>query len=225
VRVLTKIAPNGYPVFFDTLAYLVLLVGLYRALKEFSICLNGKAGQVLAGILCVSLVSLTLRAYPILHRSSVVSSARGTLYTEAPFGDDFSELLAFVESAKQKSERFVVLPEDTALYFFSGTFAPSRWYAVIPPDLPPGQVTANYIDELERADLRYVIVSNRATPEYRLPLFGVDYGQPIMAWVNQHYQVVRQIGQYAAVPFPREWGVLIYERKIVPAPAGSGGTR
>lgn len=223
VRVLTKIAPIGYPVFFDTLAYVALLVGLYRVLKQFSVDLDGKTGKVLAGILCLSLVSLTFQSYPITHRPSVVSSARGTLYTEAPFGDNFSELLAFVESAKQKSERFVVLPEDTALYFFSGTFAPSRWYAVIPPDLPPGQVTANYIDELERADLRYVIVSNRATPEYKLPLFGIDYGQPIMAWVKEHYQVVRQIGQYAAVPFPREWGVLIYERKIVPAPAD--GTR
>ena len=74
------------------------------------------------------------------------------------------------------------MPEDTALYFFAGTTAPSRWYAVIPPDLPPGEATAKYVDALERANLRYVVVPNRATPEYERPLFGVDYGRPIFAW-------------------------------------------
>jgi hypothetical protein len=29
-------------------------------------------------------------------------------------------------------------------------------------------------------------LSDRATPEYKPPLFGADYGQPIFAWLNEH---------------------------------------
>jgi hypothetical protein len=213
LRVVTKIAPGGYSVFFDTLIYLVWLVGLFGVLKRFQVDLDGRAGKVLAGILCLSMVAMTFQNYPIGERPSKISSARGTLYAAAPFGDTFSQVLAFLKAAKQRSQRFVLLPEDTALYFFSDTTAPSRWYVVIPPDLPPGEATAKYIDELERANLRYVIVSNRATPEYGLPLFGVDYGQPIFTWLHQHYHVIQRIGDYEAVPYPREWGVLIYERR------------
>ena len=213
LRVFTKIAPERYPVFYDTLLYLVWLVALYRMSKWFGVSLDGVAGRAVAGILCISLVASTLPNYPIGQRPSKISSERGTIYAATPFGEYFSQVLAFMESAKQRSERVVVMPEDTALYFFSGTSAPSRWYLVMPHLLAPGEATAKYIDELERANIRYVIVSDRATPEYGLPLFGIDYAQQVLAWVHEHYRVVQRIGGYEAVAHPREWGVLIYERK------------
>jgi hypothetical protein len=212
-RVFTKIAPERYPVFYDTLVYLVWLVGLYRMSKRFGVSLDGAAGKGVAGILCISLVASTLPNYPIGQRPSKISSERGTIYAAAPFGEYFSQVMAFMESAKQRSERVVVMPEDTALYFFSGTGAPSRWYLVLPQVLAPGDATAKYIDELERANIRYVIVSDRATPEYGRPVFGIDYAQQVLAWVHEHYRVVQRIGEYEAVAHPSEWGVLIYERK------------
>ena len=184
IRVLTKITPNGYSMFFDVLVYLVFLVGLYRVSKKFSVDLDGTFGKVLAGILCLSVAALTLEYYPIRSRSYPVSSDRGTLYTTPEVGRAFSQALAFLESARQKSQRVVVMPEDTALYFFSGTSAPSRWYIVTPQVLPPGETTDKYIAELERSDIHYVIVSDRATPEFGLPVFGVDYGQQIFAWLQ-----------------------------------------
>jgi hypothetical protein len=105
------------------------------------------------------------------------------------------------------------MPEDTALYFFSGTNAPSRWFIVTPQVLPSGRATTKYLEELDRADIRYVIVSDRATSEFGLPVFGVDYGQQIFAWLNSHFRVAQRIGEYDAVAHPREWGALVYERK------------
>ncbi len=216
IRVLTKITPNGYSMFFDVLVYLVFLVGLYRVSKQFSVDLDGTFGKAVAGILCLSVVTLTLEYYPIRSRSYAVSSDRGTLYTTPEVGKGFSQALTFMESARQKSQRVVVMPEDTALYFFSGTSAPSRWYIVTPQVLPPGQTTDKYIGELERANIRYVIVSDRATPEFGLPVFGVDYGQQIFAWLGKNFRVVERIGDYESVAFPREWGALVYERNPVP---------
>jgi len=213
IRVLTKITPNGYSMFFDVLVYVVFLVGLYRVSKQFSVDLDGTFGKVLAGILCLSVATLTLEYYPIHSRSYTVSSNRGTLYASPEVGKAFSEALTFLESARQKSQCVVVMPEDTALYFFSGTSAPSRWYIVTPQVLPPGETTDKYIAELERADIRYAIVSDRATPEFGLPVFGVDYGQQIFAWLQSNFRVVQRIGDYEPVAFPREWGALVYERR------------
>jgi hypothetical protein len=212
-RVLTKITPNGYSMFFDVLVYLVFLVGLYRISKLLSLDLDGALGNSLAGILCLSVLTLAIEYYPIHSRSYPVSSDRGALYVTPEVGRAFAQVLTFLKSAQQKSQRVVVMPEDTALYFFSGISAPSRWYIVTPQVLPPGEATAEYIQELDRADIHYVIVSDRGTPEFRLPIFGVDYGQQISAWLKKDFRVVQQFGAYEPVAFPREWGVLVYERK------------
>jgi len=213
VRSLTKMSPYGYAMYFDVLVYLMCLVGLSDVAKRFSVRLDGVFGGVLAAILCASVVALTLDYYPIRERSYVVSSERGTLYTSPELGKGYSQALGFLESAKRNSERVVILPEDTSLYFLSETSAPSRWYLVLPQVLPPGQATTDYIQELKRADPRYILVSDRATPEFGLPLFGVDYGQQIMAWIREHYRVTQTIGDYQPVAFPREWGALVYERR------------
>lgn len=213
VRALVKMTPNGYSMFFDVLVYLMWLVGLYSVARQLSIELDGIFGAAIAGILCVSVATLTLDYYPVAQRSYAVSSERGMLYATPEIGKGFGEALAFLDSAKRQSQRVAILPEDTSLYFFSGTSAPSRWYIVTPQVLPPGQATADYIQELERADLRYILVSDRATPEFVLPIFGVDYGRQIAAWIEEHYRLAGQIGDYEPVAFPRQWGALIYERR------------
>ena len=218
VRALTKITPNGYSIYFDVLVYLVLLVGLYQMSKRFSVNLDGDFGKAVSGVLCVSVATLTLEYYPIHSRSYVVSSARGMLYTTPEIGKGFSQALEFIEAAKRNSQRVVVMPEDTALYFLSGDFsnstgAPSRWYIVTPQVLPPGQATAKYIEELERANVQYILVSDRSAREFGLPVFGVDYGQQILTWLETNYRLVLRIGDYEPVAYPKEWGALVYERK------------
>lgn len=213
VRVLTRIVPTGYSMFFDVLIYLAWLVGLVEVSKRFSIALDGNFGKALAGIICMCLVALTLDYYPIRQRSYLVSSERGTLYTTPAIGKGFAQVLAFLDSARRNSQSFAIMPEDTSLYFLSGAIAPSPWYIVTPQVLPPGEPTANYIRELERADLRYIVISDRSTPEFGLPVFGVDYGQPILQWIKANYRLAQQIGDYQPVAFPAEWGALIYERK------------
>jgi hypothetical protein len=217
MRVLTQIQPGQRPIFFDTLVYLVWLVGLYEVSKRFSVDLDGRLGKILAGVLCVSILALTFNYYPVHQRSYRVSTARGTLFATPSVGKPFSQVLAFMENAKRLSQEVVVMPEDTGLYYLSGTVAPSRWYIVTGQVLPPGETTARYVEELERANIRYVILSDRAIPEYGIPVFGVDYGLQISAWLQENYRVVQRIGNYEAVAEPKEWGVLIYERKTIGA--------
>ena len=106
-----------------------------------------------------------------------------------------------------RSERFVVMPEDTALYYFTGTVAPGRWYVVTPQVLPPGAPTGAYLAELDRSRIEYVVLSNRATPEYGPAVFVVDYQQAIYGWIENNFELIRQIGDYQRDPYPPGWGV------------------
>ncbi len=213
IRALTKITPWGYSMFFDVLVYLAWLVALCRASARFSVDLTGAFGAMLAFVLCLSTLALTLERYPIRQRSYPISSERGLLYASPELGRGFSQALAFLEAAKQASQSVVILPEDTSLYFLSGTLAPSRWYLVLPQVLAPGKATSDYLAELERANPRYILITDRSTTEFGLPVFGIDYGQRILAWVKQHYRVTRQIGDFEPVAYPRAWGALVYERQ------------
>lgn len=213
VRSLTKMAPDGYAMFFDVLAYLMWLVAVFQIARRLSIHLDGAFGAGIAALCCAGVAALTLEYYPVAQRNFVVSSERGTLYTTPEIGKGFQEAIAFLERARRDGQNAVILPEDTFLYFFSGTLAPSRWYMALPQALAPGRLTQEYIDELDLARPRYILVSDRATPEFGLPLFGVDYAQPIQAWIEQHYRVVQSLGDYRQVQYPRAWGALVYERR------------
>jgi len=213
-RVLTKFAPTGYPVFFDTLGYLAWLVALYKLSEYLPAPPPDRIWKGAAILLCSGIVALTLIDYPIFLRKFLIRSPRGSIYTLRTTGEAFTQTIDFINTLKARSERFIVMPEDTSLYFFTGTLAPIRQYIFTPQLLPPDETT-RVLEELDRIPIQYVILSDRATPEYGLSRFGVDYGQEIGRWLRQKFIVVRQIGKYEQVDYPAEWGVRVYERKPV----------
>jgi hypothetical protein len=121
------------------------------------------------------------------------------------------EALQFIDSAKRHNEKVLVLPEETTLYFFSETSAPSSWYVATPGVIPEGWI-ASYLSEMDRQRVRYVLLSNRGTPEYGTPIFGQDYNQELYAWIQRNYRPVRTIGHYERVAVPKQWAAMVYER-------------
>ena len=222
-RVLTAMAPTEYPIFYDTTAYLAWLVALYALSRYLPVQPPAPVWKGLSALSCCGVASITLLYYPVQERTFLISSPRGSLYTDQRTGEAFTKVLAFLESAKSRSEHFAVMPEDTSLYYFSATLAPSRWYDLTPGVLPPGAATSRYLDELDRAQVKYVVLSDRSTPAYRVPIFGADYDQPIYQWLQQNFDVVAKIGDYERVPHPAHWGVLIYARKAGPTSVAFDG--
>lgn len=212
-RVATAMGPNGYPIFYDTTAYLAWLVTLYMLSSYLPMKPSDRIWKGFSGLMCCGVACITLPYYPIQERPFLISSQRGSVYTDQATGETFSTVLAFLESAKSRSERFAIMPEEVSLYYFSATLAPSRWYELTPGVLPPGEATSRYLEELDRAQVKYVILSNRATPEYGVPIFGTDYNQTIYRWLEQNFKVIAKVGAYERVARPANWGVLIYERK------------
>jgi hypothetical protein len=213
-RVWMDVSPEGYAVFYDTAAYLAWLVAMYKACDSLPEHISCRMWQAVSSVLCIGVLVCTAVHYPLHLRRFKVSSNRGSFRTTQATGQAYAQVLSFLEGAKSRSESFVILPEDTALYYLSVSYAPSRWYVLIPPVLPPSE-QGSYIADLERAHVKYVLVSNRATPEYGKPIFGIDYNQEIYRWIQQNFEIKTRIGSPERVPNPAEWGVEIYERKAL----------
>ena len=101
------------------------------------------------------------------------------------------------------------IPEDTSLYFLSGTYCPTRVFMFVPGLLVPGKMTDELIAEIERAPVRYLIWSNRTFSEMGVPNFGTDFDRRLGDYFRTHYRFVRPL----APPPMGSWTAGIYERK------------
>jgi hypothetical protein len=212
-RALVKIEPYGYAIFYDTLSYVAFLVIMWKAARHFGASNSKQLWICTSGLLCCGLVSLVISNYGIYRRPFLVSTPRGSVYTRRETGEAFTQALTFLNQVQSRGDRFVIWPEEAALYYFTGTVAPSRWYALTPGILPEGSLTVEFLDDLDRHQVNYVLLSNRATPEYGVPFFGVDYNREIYRWLVQNFRVVRTFGEYQRVVSPTDWAAQVWERK------------
>jgi hypothetical protein len=214
-RTLTRIQPTGYPIFYDTLAFVASLIALRQLASFIRVPDCKRLWGWTSAVLCCGIASLAAVYYPVQRHSFPISTARGSLYTDPSTGEAFAGALAFLNEAAAHSEKFVVWPEEAAFYYFTGTVAPSRWYVLAPGILPPGELTSGFLDELDRQHVKYVALSNRSSPEYKVPIFGVDYNQQVYGWLTRNFRLIRTFGDFQRVAFPPHWAIQIWERQPV----------
>lgn len=212
LRALTKMNPAYYSIFYSTAAYLSWLVALYTFSRYLPTQPTERIWKGFSIILCCGLIVITIPYYRVDKRQFLISSPRGSIYTDQWTGKGYIRLLNFLDSVESRSGLFVTMPEDVSLYFFSSILAPSRWHTLAPGILPPGELTSSYLQELDRIKVKYVILSNRSTPEYGVPIFGDDYNQAVYQWLEQNYKVIDKVGDFERVAYPSHWGALVYER-------------
>lgn len=212
-RVLTKMMPVGYSIFYNTTAYLSWIVALYTISRYLPVKPKEHIWKIFSILLCGILIFITIPYYYNVHqRQYLISTPRGKIYTDKSTGEGYIRLLTFLDSVKSQSEFFLTIPEDVSLYYFSSTLAPSRWHTLTPGILPPGESTSSYLQDLDRITVKYVILSNRSAPEYGVPIFGEDYNESVYQWLEQNYKVIGQVGHYERVVRPPHWGALIFKR-------------
>jgi hypothetical protein len=104
----------------------------------------------------------------------------------------------------------LVLPEMEILYVFAGMQCPSRWYSLIPGYVAPYQ-EQRYIQEIEAADVKYILLSNTDMHQYGIEPFGVGYNQEIYRWIMENYVKIGQLGPLN--PSPKAFAVSIFAKK------------
>jgi len=145
-------------------------------------------------ILVAGLANAAVLSTRYQRRNTVtVRTARGAMTVPADMGLAINEALAFIDRRTRPGDAIAVLPEGTAITFLSGRRNPLREEIVTPGYLDAdGEQRA--IRQLDAAETALVLVPNRPTREFGPDVFGRDYAQRLMAWIEKRYTVCGVFG-------------------------------
>jgi hypothetical protein len=214
-RMLFGMLPHAYAIFYNG----PVLLGFCLLLFSIAIPANGLRGAPRLGrvtwLLCAVLCGwVTLQVYPdyreMRKRRIAFESERGTIYLPRTMLPAWAQAVDFMRDANARGEAVMSVPEDTALYFFSGVLCPVRVCIFTPGLVAPGPMTDKVVGQIKQAGVRYIIWSNRSFPEYGVPQFGVDFDVAIGEYIRNHYHPVREFGSSNRLEF---WHATLWERK------------
>jgi hypothetical protein len=209
-RILLGMNASGYPIYYNgpvILGFLLLAPSLLpRSARSPQIVFQR---QLLVCFICLTAVALHASLLPKDKNLVPLTTSRGTIRVSKPMAERYQLAIAFMKEKASRGEAVLSIPEDTSLYFLSGTYCPTRVFMFVPGILVPGKMTDEVIAEIERAPVRYLIWSNRSFSEMGAPNFGTDFDRPLGDYLRAHYRFVRPL----APPPMGEWDAGIYERK------------
>jgi uncharacterized membrane protein (UPF0136 family) len=132
------------------------------------------------------------------------SDSRGILMNAA---------LAEIRSRLTPNESLVVVPEGVMLNYLARRSSSSPFVTFLPPEIIMfGQ--DRILNSLQSHPPDYVAVVDRPTDEYGVPVFGRDYGEPILTWIAAGYRPVASI---ESTPLQEgRFGIRLFRRMTIP---------
>ena len=214
-RMLFGMLPHAYAIFYNGPLLLGFLLLLFAIVIPADVLRSTPRAPLAMWLLCVIICGwVTLQVYPDYYEMRKqrlpLKSKRGTIYLPETMLPAWAQAVEFMREAGARGETVMSVPEDTALYFFSGVLCPVRVCIFTPGLIAPGSMTDTVIGEMKQAGVRYIIWSNRSFPEYGVPQFGVDFDVAIGEHIRTHYQPVREFGHGNS---PEFWHATLWERK------------
>ena len=183
--------PTGYPIYYNgpvVLSFLLLLSRLIvpKDLRTRSLL---HQSEVLLCFGCLVAAASSSNPFLALEKDLVpLTTERGTIRVSKHMAANYQAAIAFMKENNAVGETVLSVPEDTSLYFLSGTHCPTRVLQFSPGVLVPGDMTDRLIQAIEFKHPRYVIWSNRTFPEYGAPLFGTDFDRPVGDYLRSRYR-------------------------------------
>jgi hypothetical protein len=213
-RLLNGIRPFNYSIYYDgpLIVCLIPMIAWVITPKGPNWKEDFRYSQTFIGALLIFLVMLTLAPmYSGNLVAKLIQTPYGNIFVRPEQAKGFREALDFIARQSRSGRRVMVVPEETMLYFLSGTAAPARVFATVPGALTPGEMTDEFLREVKGAAVSDIIWSNRTFPEYHADNFGVDFDQPVGDYIRQNFDVV---GHLPAVAADTEWQAAIWHRKL-----------
>ncbi len=127
------------------------------------------------------------------QRTYEISTSRGRLLAEPDFGRPLSEAMRFAQEQTSPGEYLLSFPQGTSINFLIGRPYPLKEENIVPGFLT-GAREAEAIRRIAEHRVPLILIGNLSTPEYRDRVFGVDYNQNLMRWINEHYHLVATFG-------------------------------
>lgn len=117
-------------------------------------------------------------------------------------GEVLAEVLVDVAPRVAEDESLLVLPEGVTVNYLLRRRTPTRLVNFMPPELVMFD-EQEIIASLEADPPAVVVMVQRPTEIYGHEFIGHGYGEDLVAWVEEHYERVRLIGND---PFTLGWG-------------------
>jgi hypothetical protein len=191
-RVLLHMTPGGYPIYYNgpaILSFLLLLMPIVpRAGRPQRLVLRA---ELLICLACLGVASIySLRYLAESSDQLRLVTDRGAIRVPRQVAENYKAAVSFMKEKSSAGDSVLSVPEDTSLYFLSGTECPTRLFFFTPGMLAPGKMTEEVIQEVESKRVRYLIWSNRTFPDYGAPRFGTDFDQTLGDYLTSHYRRV-----------------------------------
>jgi hypothetical protein len=211
IRILFGMLPWSYPIFYNgpiVLSFFLLLGAFFPPIQSSRLSRWSLVLPVAA--LAVTLLNSRRADTPSLEVVPLVTD-RGTIKVTPSRAENYRSAINFMRAKNALGEYVLSVPEDTSLYFLSGTHSPSRVFAFTPGIVAPGKMTDELVHEIESKNVRYLIWSNRIFWEYGVPRFGTDFDKTFGDYLTSHYQ---RVGPLSDKPVRLgEWNAYIWEQK------------
>jgi hypothetical protein len=213
-RILMKLNSTGYPIYYNgpvVLSYLLLLCMIVpRTNRSRRFVFLGESLLCLA---CLAPVFVHTRAIEAGAKDFVnFSTDRGTIRVSKHMADSYKTAIQFMKDKAALGQSVLSVPEDTSLYFLSGTYCPTRIYLFIPGAVAPGKMTDETIEQIERKPVDYLLWSNRKFSEYGAKEFGKDFNPEIGNYLRSHYRPVTPLISEDGTA--SDWAAVVWERKV-----------
>lgn len=215
LRVLLRNTPGGYAIYYNGPAILSFLV-LARLLiprerRSLRSALRLEILFSLAGLAVVAIYSLQYTADPAMVVPLITE--RGIIRVPQQVADNYRAAISFIRAKSARSESVLSVPEDTSLYFLSGTTCPTRVFVFTPGVLAPGKMTEEVVAGIDRQRVRYLLWSNRTFPDYGAPIFGSDYDRTLGSYLTSHYHRVGPLVPHSDLSW--QTAFTLWERNAV----------
>jgi hypothetical protein len=212
-RNLLMTAPWGYAIFYDGPAVLCFLLlarqFIFRTISSRKLILLGE-GAFCGLLLTAAFINTHRQRETRYPPTTWLTTERGTVGVSEHRAEQYQAAIKFMREQNALGEQVLSVPEDTSLYFLSGTHCPTRVFAFTPGLLAPGKMTDELIQQIEKKPVRYLIWSNRTYPEYTALRFGIDFDQTFGNYLKTHYHRLRILVEN---PVPvEEWNAYVWER-------------
>lgn len=212
-RILLNNLPTGYPIYYNgpVILCFFLLLRPWLLRFEYSRASFWKPEMAFCFFIVIAVFVNVASTSSFSKNYVPLVTERGTIRTSPRLAQNYRVAIAFIKERQALGESVLSVPEDTSLYFLSGTYCPVRVYQFTPGVVVPGKMTEELISGLERKPPRYLLWSNRTFFEYGVPRFGVDYDRTLGKYFTSHYRQVRFL-----LPDDVEfydWNASIWERK------------
>jgi hypothetical protein len=212
-RVLMRMHSFDYPIYYNgpvVLSYLLILSMIIPRSKlsrrsVFSV-------ELILCLFCLTPVYLSTGTVEAGANDYVpLTTDRGVVGVPPHMAENYAAAIRFMKEKASLGQSVLSIPEDTSLYFLSGTHCPIRMFSFTPGVLAPGKMTRDTIQEIDDKRVDYLLWSNRAFPEFGVPNFGEDFDREVGEYLKSHY---RPIGPLLPDrDNGKKWTAVIWERK------------